>query len=129
MKALSIRQPYAWLIVSGFKDVENRSWKTRHRGTLLIHAAARYSRSDHSYFSNVLCFDFGITLPDFGAMPLGGIVGQVDVADCVSEHTSRWKDADSFGFVLTSARPLPFVQMRGRLGLFEVAEVCAEADR
>jgi len=36
--ALSIRQPWAWLIVNGWKDIENREWSTRFRGRLLIHA-------------------------------------------------------------------------------------------
>jgi hypothetical protein len=38
VKALSIRQPWAWLIVTGYKDIENRSWRTNYRGPLLIHA-------------------------------------------------------------------------------------------
>ena len=38
MKAISIRQPWAWLIVHGYKDVENRTWATKHRGPILIHA-------------------------------------------------------------------------------------------
>ena len=38
MKALTICQPYAHLIVRGEKRVENREWPTRYRGTLLIHA-------------------------------------------------------------------------------------------
>lgn len=38
MKALSILQPWAWLIVEGYKDVENRTWKTGFRGKFLIHA-------------------------------------------------------------------------------------------
>lgn len=37
MIALSIRQPHAWLIVHGIKDVENRTWATTHRGPTLIH--------------------------------------------------------------------------------------------
>jgi hypothetical protein len=37
MKALSIQQPWAWAIIAGHKDVENRSWYTHHRGSLLIH--------------------------------------------------------------------------------------------
>jgi ASCH domain len=37
--ALSVRQPWAWLIVNGVKDNENRSWRTDHRGPLLIHAS------------------------------------------------------------------------------------------
>jgi hypothetical protein len=37
-KALSIRQPWAHLIVAGIKQIENRTWTTRYRGPLLIHA-------------------------------------------------------------------------------------------
>src|SRR5690349_14501124 len=42
MKALSIRQPWAWLIVNGHKPVENRSWPTKYTGKLLIHAGQRF---------------------------------------------------------------------------------------
>lgn len=38
VRALSIRQPWAWLIVHGFKDVEIRSWGTEYRGLFLVHA-------------------------------------------------------------------------------------------
>jgi hypothetical protein len=38
LRALSIRQPWAWLIVNGVKDIENRSFRTRHRDPLVIHA-------------------------------------------------------------------------------------------
>ena len=40
-KVLSVRQPYANLIVKGYKDVENRSRRTNYRGLLLIHASAK----------------------------------------------------------------------------------------
>lgn len=43
MKTLSIRQPYATLICSGVKDVENRSWNTQLRGRVLIHASKNYT--------------------------------------------------------------------------------------
>src|SRR5436189_5084024 len=38
MKALSVRQPWAWLIVNGYKDIENRDWATKRRGRIWIHA-------------------------------------------------------------------------------------------
>ncbi len=38
MRALTIRQPWAWAIAVAGKDVENRSWQTSHRGLLAIHA-------------------------------------------------------------------------------------------
>ena len=40
-RALSIRQPWAWLILNGYKDLENRTWRTDYRGPLLIHAGMR----------------------------------------------------------------------------------------
>ena len=39
--ALSIRQPWAWLIVNGYKDIENRDWPTKFRGRMLVHAPRR----------------------------------------------------------------------------------------
>lgn len=44
MKALTVKQPWASLIMSGEKDVENRSWATRHRGLIAIHSSARPDR-------------------------------------------------------------------------------------
>lgn len=41
MKAITIKQPWASLIVVGIKDVENRTWKTNFRGRVLIHASAK----------------------------------------------------------------------------------------
>jgi hypothetical protein len=41
MKAITVRQPWAWLVVTGKKDIENRTWRTHYRGKLLIHAASR----------------------------------------------------------------------------------------
>jgi ASCH domain len=40
MRTLSLRQPWAWLVVNGYKDIENRSWRTNHRGPLVIHASS-----------------------------------------------------------------------------------------
>ncbi len=44
MKAISIHQPWADLIVFGHKDIENRSWTTRYRGRMLIHAGLTVDR-------------------------------------------------------------------------------------
>jgi ASCH domain len=39
---LTVRQPWAWAIIHGGKDVENRSWRTKYRGPLLIHAGSAF---------------------------------------------------------------------------------------
>lgn len=71
MKALTVHQPWAKLIVSGLKRIENRIWPTSHRGPLLIHAGK--SRAS-------------LGLHETGADPsltFGAIVGVVDVVNCV----------------------------------------------
>jgi hypothetical protein len=42
LRTLSLRQPWG-LVVNGYKDIENRSWRTNHRGPLLIHASSTNS--------------------------------------------------------------------------------------
>ena len=44
MRKLTIRQPWASLIICGEKDVENRTWTTRYRGELAIHAGHRFDQ-------------------------------------------------------------------------------------
>lgn len=41
MKTITVKQPWASLIVEGIKDIENRTWKTNFRGRVLVHAAAK----------------------------------------------------------------------------------------
>jgi patatin-like phospholipase/ASCH domain-containing protein len=69
MKSLSIRQPWASLIISGVKDVENRTWPTRYRGPVLIHASLRVDDTSSEDIER----RFGVRLP--AELPLGGIVG------------------------------------------------------
>ena len=42
VRVLTVRQPWAWAIIQGGKDVENRSGPTKHRGPLLIHAGSAF---------------------------------------------------------------------------------------
>lgn len=48
--AVSVRQPWAWAIVNGFKDVENRAWKTNYRGLVMIHAGKKKAPQDELEF-------------------------------------------------------------------------------
>lgn len=58
---------------------------------------------------------------------VGGIVGEVEIVDCVDESESPWFFG-KFGFVLRNAKPLPFRAHKGRLGFFDVDEsaLCAQ---
>jgi len=121
MKALSIRQPWAWLIVNGYKDIENRSWHTNYRGPVLIHAsAAKPSKEDMAIAAGILFKLCGWSrhLPDRDGFYRGGIVGVATVTDCVIESGSPWFFGP-VGFRLAAARELPFRPMKGRLNFFE----------
>ena len=111
MRAITIHQPWAELIVRGEKDVENRSWRTLHRGPLLIHAGAR---ADQESFQ-----EHGV--PDDAER--SAIIGVVEVIDCTQERTSTWHEPGRWGWYLARAKRFPkAVPMKGRRGLFEVPD-------
>lgn len=120
MKALSVRNPWAYLIIHGcnlgHKDVENRTWRTRHRGLLAIHASKTFDAE--SYWQ---LLREGVELPDIVDFQYGGIIGTVELVDCVARSESRWFEGP-YGFVLEDPRACKFVPLRGYVGLFEVSD-------
>lgn len=118
--ALSIRQPWAWLIVNGHKPVENRTWICGYRGPLLIHASKTDTEEDYLAAEDIIreC-GLAIRLPHPLELQRGGIVGQARLTGCVQRHESPWFFGPH-GFVLEDAQPLPFRACRGKLGIFTV---------
>ena len=124
MIALSIRQPWAWMILHAGKDIENRDWQTKMRGRVLIHASKGMTRDE---WEGAWKFALGSgASPKAVAAGLtrdniqrGGIIGSVEIADCVADSDSRWF-VGRYGFVLRDPRPMPFVPYRGALGFFGV---------
>ncbi len=110
---ISIRQPWAWLICAGFKDVENRVWPTRWRGRVAIHAS-RYVPYEVDVFE--IETKFGIKIPRH-EFEFGGIIGTAEVTDCVNAHTSPWFFGP-FGFLLRDARRCGFLACTGVAGRF-----------
>lgn len=82
--ALTVRQPWAWAIVHGYKDVENRTWTTSYRGRLLIHA----SRNDDSKGFETLRRR-RIRLDD-DTLVRGAIIGSVELVEIVDDSRSPW---------------------------------------
>lgn len=118
MKAISIRQPDAFFVVNGYKDIENRSWATSERGVVAVHASAKaMTQGDREYLADV-CEALEIDVPDDNELPTGGIVGLVEIVDCVTEHESDWFDGP-VGWVLGKYLPVEFVPCKGKLGLFD----------
>jgi len=116
MQALSIQQPWAWLIVNGYKNVENRDWSTKQRGNILIHTGKKFDKEGYEWIED----EFPeIPLPLPAEFQKGGIVGKATIVDCVSEMDSPWFFG-RFGFVMEGAGPLPFYACNGQLGFFQV---------
>ena len=125
MKALSIRQPWAWLIVQGIKDIENREWHTNFRGKIYIHAGKTTDASvpalsvTEDWIIERLTEDQRrryVTTPK----ARGAIVGEVDIVDCVICSDNPWF-VGQYGFVL--ANPVAYdepIPCKGMLGLFNV---------
>jgi hypothetical protein len=116
MKALSIRQPWAWLIVNGYKDVENRTWESRFRGEFLIHAGKTFYKEDYHWLKAAMP---DLPLPPVDKLECGGIVGKATMVDCVTNSSSDWFEGP-IGFVLENAEPVKFIPLSGRLNFFNV---------
>ena len=132
LPALSVRQPWAWAILHAGKPVENRTWPTRFRGRLLIHAGKTFDREGYEWIA-LNAERLGIpvgALPGPKGFPMGGVVGAVTVTDCVEggagdpAEGSPWFFGP-FGFTLDDPTAYELVPCRGALGFFrpEVASV------
>ncbi len=114
MKVLSIRQHWASAIFSHGKDVENRTWKTNHRGDLLIHVSSTKSSIKPSKAFIRRISDNPLDDPIFGF-----IIGKVNLIDCVQNHHSPWSMNGFYHWLLSDPiRCEPFA-IAGRLGLWD----------
>jgi hypothetical protein len=79
--------PGARLIVNGYKDIENRTWATRHRGTLLIQASASLHSKAKWDEIDKWVRKRGVQLPE--TFETGGIIGMPEIEDCVTRSRSK----------------------------------------
>lgn len=118
--AITIKQPWAWTIMAGHKTIENRTWRTRKLGPMVIHAA----KSRTGVAGNVLWLrNHGIDCPDADALDYGCIVGLIRVETCLdmSEVEPGMFVEGPVCWVLKEPRaierPIPY---KGQQGLFRV---------
>lgn len=136
--ALSLRQPWAWLVATGLKPIENRRWNTKFRGPFLIHAAKGMTRDEYDDAVDFArAVNPSIVVPPRAELAFMGIVGHARIVDvlppCGSDPSLFWRPCShawhmpqQFGFVLADIQPLPFVPVKGALGFFKVpAEIVA----
>jgi len=122
-KAITIRQPWAHAVIYGGKTIENRSWPTKYRGPVAIHAGL--ALEDGVFFDFVKRRGLESSLP-FGRdatrdLPRGAVVGLVDIVDCVTTDPSAWFEGP-FGFILANPRPLRPIPCRGAMQLFDLPQ-------
>ena len=122
MKILSVRNPWAWLLVAGHKDIENRTWRTSYRGPLLIHASLGADPENFMPKQREWIEESGIVIPDDNDLPRGAIVGSVTLTDVWDKKKFerpglRWFEGP-YGFKMED--PVEFekpIQWRGQLGI------------
>lgn len=131
--ALTVRQPWAWMIVNGFKDVENRTWKVPYRGPLLIHAAKSMTTVEYQIAQRYAA-SRNVPLPPMAQFPQRGLVGIVTLKEIFGQRdqyritlNSEWFEGPC-GWHLTDPKPLPFMPCTGRLRLF-VPQIAEEQEQ
>jgi hypothetical protein len=121
MKALSLRQPFAELVLIGRKTIETRTWNTTYRGKFLIHAAAKSNDEKME--------EYGFT-----ELPTGCIVGEAEIVDVKVYHDLETWNADvekhcfpltewtktRYGFLLENVKRLKLKPYKGALNFFYV---------
>lgn len=124
MKAITIKQPWASLIVHGIKDIENRTWRTNFRGRVLIHAASSHGRKFSVNLTDAQTKAAFATIAKetmFGNLPFGSIIGSVEIVDCVQNHPSIWAEKGVYNWVL--ANPIiyenPIENVKGKLSFWD----------
>ena len=122
MKALTIKEPWASLIIEGYKKYEFRSWKTNYRGKILIHAGLNIDKDMLERFK-----DYNLNCSQ------GAIIGEAELVDCVLVDSKlnqelrkidpivygRSKHTETYGWKLENVKkydvPIP---CKGTLGLW-----------
>jgi hypothetical protein len=128
--ALSLKQPWATLLVHGLKTIEVRNWPTLRRGRVLIHAARVPDGRVEGW--NRIADDLRVS-----AAQVGGIIGCAELLDCRAYRNVEDFGADRerhlndlawfrppvlYGFVFGSMKPLPFRSCSGWMRFFPVEE-------
>lgn len=124
MKVLTIKQPWATLIMQKDKRFEFRSWQTKHRGELLIHAGKGVDKKAIKRLAKYLPAD----------LPTGKIIGKVNLVDCIpmspefkemllKENNEIYTESSfqaNFGWKLDDVEVFKEpVEARGKLSLWE----------
>ena len=120
LRALSIRQPWAWAIAAGHKRVENRSWSTSYRGKLAIHASRVVETEAFRHIEQLA----GAAVPF--RLATGAIVAVAHLVEVVTTSSDPWFHGP-YGFLLTDVVAIPPVPCVGRQQLFKLPDEVEQA--
>lgn len=134
MKTLTIKQPFATLIVEGLKEYEFRTWKTNYRGEILIHAGKAVDKKAMKKYEYL-----GLEYPK------GCIIGKATITDCIKiDDNARKilkeknsviysniidnKDWNGYGFKLENVKKLENIEVCGKLSFweFDYPQICGK---
>lgn len=134
MKTLTIKQPFATLIVEGLKEYEFRTWKTNYRGEILIHAGKGVDKKAMKKYEYL-----GLEYPK------GCIIGKATITDCIKiDDNARKilkeknsiiysniidnKDWNGYGFKLENVEKLENIEACGKLSFweFDYPQICGK---
>jgi hypothetical protein len=124
-RAIAIRQPFAWAVIHGGKDVENHNQRAAFQfkpaigERVLIHASEGMTAAE---YENAAAFmaSIGVRCPQREALQFGGVIGSAFVHDIVAFSDSLWFRKGATALAFSHARPQPFMPVCGRSGLFWV---------
>lgn len=127
MKVITIKQPWAILIAEGYKEYEFRTWKTKYRGDILIHAGKCIDKKAMDRFKH-LNLEY----------PVGQIIAKATITDCVkvdedlrnilakkdpvvykgviNKTSNNW---DGYGFKLENIEKISPIEVNGKLSLWD----------
>ena len=123
MKAITIKQPFASLIIEGYKEYEFRTWRTKFRGDILIHAGKGVDKKAMEKYKHLVS--------DF---PSGCMLGIVSITDCIKiddearemlkdnivyDNVVNNKDWEGFGFKIENIRKVENTPANGKLSLWD----------
>lgn len=133
-KALSIRHPWCWLILNGYKNLEIRNWKTDKLGWIALHASKTFDWSGYRYIKEKKRIK---TLPEPEAFETGKILGIARIDGMIPftnkpdfylyrhKHLNNyeWWAEKVYGWVLIDVKSIDPIECKGQLGLFTIKEL------
>ena len=124
MKVITIKQPWATLIAKGYKEYEFRTWRTKYRGDILIHAGKGIDKEAVKRFE-----EYGLEYPQ------GKIIAKATLSDCVEVNDEFRKKVipknplvyrgisdttwEGFGFKLENVEEIEPIEAKGKLSLWD----------